>query len=288
MIVFPNARITLGLHVTSRRSDGYHNIESLMLPVALHDALEVIEAPDGCMRFTTSGLTIPDNGRPNLCEQAWYLLDAITGSCQKKTDGSTIRPVHIHLYKGIPAGAGLAGGSADAAFMLSLISTIFELDMSPEDLLNAAARLGSDCPFFIQNKPMMATGRGDRLQPMPLPWIKNYYVIIAVPPIHINTAEAYAAITPANKRAPLQDLLQAPVAQWQSNVRNDFENIMLKKYTELAGLKNAFLDTGAIYASLSGSGSAIYGLFETPETFEALKKRFPEYLVCQADPIITD
>ena len=261
MVVFPNARITLGLQVTDKRADGYHNIRTLMVPVSLYDALEVVPAPNGDFRFRTSGLPIPGNKIDNLCVLAVkaiqdYLNDNKTGGLR-----DNYRPVHVLLHKGIAAGAGLAGGSADGAFMLKALDAIFKLALNDAQLKTIAAKLGSDCPFFIENKTKLVTGRGEQLEDFHLPILKDLKIMIVVPPLHIDTAAAYSEIQPKKPSMSLQEVLHGDPKSWQEQLCNDFEAVVSPKHTQIAAIKDLLKRHGAFYTSLSGSGSAVFGLF---------------------------
>lgn len=284
MITFPHARITLGLHVTGKRADGFHDIETLMVPIRLYDALEAVHASDGMMRFSMTGLTVPGNGRPNLCMQAYETLnDYLQAGCADKEKRS-LPPLHIHLHKCIPAGAGLAGGSADAAFMLQLLDRMLNLHLDRQDMASLAAQLGSDCPFFIHQAPMIATGRGDVLTKYDLPGsFYKHHLVVVVPPVHINTKEAYSLIKPKKPAQPLLEILRKPVSQWQDVLLNDFEEVVFGQHPGIAAIKTRLLKLGAAFSSLSGSGSAIYALFEKAQVAGELQAFFPGCIVYNLD-----
>ncbi len=260
MVVFPNCKINLGLNILRKREDGYHALETVFYPVPLKDALELIPSPDSTdektIRFTQSGLTITGDTANNLCIKAWQLL---------KDDFPQIGAVDCHLHKVIPMGAGLGGGSANGAFMLQLLNEIFHLALTPETLSYYALQLGSDCPFFITNKPCLASGRGEILTPLSLD-LSNYRFILVYPGIHISTAEAFAGIRPANPTLPIMEIIKHPVTEWKDLLLNDFEKPLSATYPILAAIKEALYRHGAVYASLSGSGSTVYGLFEKTHT----------------------
>ncbi len=251
MIAFPNAKINLGLQILSRRTDGFHNIESVLIPISLSDALEVIEAPNGEFSFTSSGLPIPSDGKPNLCERAFWLLH----------NEFRIPQVNLHLYKVIPAGSGLGGGSADAAYTLKMLNQVFSLDLNHSDLETLAAKLGSDCPFFIRNQPMLARGSGEILDPVSLS-LKGLHLLLIRPQVHISTAEAFAGVVPQNPRKALHEILAQPIESWKEELKNDFEKSLFAKHPLLGKIKNQLYDNGALYSAMSGSGSALFGLFE--------------------------
>jgi len=293
MIVFPHAKINLGLRVTGRgktaetresrrpgtkNSQDYHTIETLLYPVGLYDALEAIPAPDQQLRFKQSGIPLPDDGKPNLCLRAYYLLKDIIW----QRTSSMLPAVHIHLHKKIPAGAGLGGGSSDAAFMLLLLNELFRLGLTPKELTSLAGQLGSDCPFFMHKQPMLASGRGTILRPAGHIGLDNYHLLIVIPPIHISTAEAYRLVTPAEPEKKPADLLQEPVAMWQGQLINDFENAIFRKHPGLKKIKKTLLAKGAAYASISGSGSAIYGFFPTTPPADDLGLLFPGCKIAEA------
>lgn len=249
MITYPNPKINLGLHVTERRPDGYHNIETLFLPyTALCDVLEIVEAAEP--KMFQYGLKYDGRPEENLCFKAWELLHAEFG----------IPAVAIHLYKKIPVGAGLGGGSSDAAFTLKMVNDLFSLDLSDEILAGYAARLGSDCPFFIYNRPMFATGRGEILSEFDID-LSEYEIELVTPSVHVSTKDAYAGIAPSLPEYDLRRVLSSSAEGWKGVLKNDFEKSVFAKYPELAELKNQLYERGATYASMSGSGSALYGLF---------------------------
>ncbi|MDQ4141831.1 MAG: 4-(cytidine 5'-diphospho)-2-C-methyl-D-erythritol kinase [Bacteroidota bacterium] len=252
MIVFPNAKINIGLHVVSRRPDGFRNLESCFYPVNWCDALEIV--PAGETRFTSSGLSIPGEASSNLCLKAYELL----------RQDFALQPVHIHLHKNIPIGAGMGGGSADAAFTLKLLNNLFELNIAIPDLENYARRLGSDCAFFIRNKPVFAVEKGDVFEPIDLN-LSGYQAVIIYPDLHITTAEAYQKVVSKAPIESLRDLLQQPITTWKDRVQNDFEQALFPNYPVLPQLKAYLYEAGALFAAMTGSGSAVIGIF--PEDF---------------------
>jgi 4-diphosphocytidyl-2-C-methyl-D-erythritol kinase len=249
MILFPNAKINLGLQIVARRKDGYHELVSCLYPIGWQDVLEVV-AGDRKGKLTLSGLEIPGADKDNLVLRAYELL-------RKDYD---LPPVTVQLHKIIPTGAGLGGGSADAAFMLKAVNEMFQLFLDDSILEDYAGRLGSDCPFFIQNKPMLARGRGEELEELSLD-LSAYQLVVVKPPVHVATAEAYAGVQPKAPERELKTILQQPVEAWHGLLHNDFEDSIFPKYPQLAALKEALYDAGALYASMSGSGSAVYGIF---------------------------
>jgi 4-diphosphocytidyl-2-C-methyl-D-erythritol kinase len=248
MIVFPNAKINIGLHVVSRRPDGYHNLETLFYPVELSDALEMAEAKE--TRISFSGLPVDGPPEQNLVLKAFHLL-------KKDFD---LPPVQFHLHKKIPTGAGLGGGSSDAAFTLKMLNSFFQLRLNTAQLKNYAAKLGADCPFFIENQPAFATGIGDRLSPVKID-LSNYRIVILKPEVSVSTAEAYKNIIPAQPEFNLQNLAELPVSQWKETVVNDFEKNVFRVYPQIEFWKKKLCEMGAEFASMSGSGSAVFGLF---------------------------
>ncbi|HRZ41561.1 MAG TPA: 4-(cytidine 5'-diphospho)-2-C-methyl-D-erythritol kinase [Bacteroidales bacterium] len=253
MIVFPNAKINLGLFVTGKRADGYHNLETIMVPVPVYDILEVsAHAPDG-FEFRSTGLAIQGSEDANLCVKAYRLM----------ASGFGIRPVKIHLHKQIPAGSGMGGGSADGAFTLTALNRLFNCGLTAEDLEALALELGSDCPFFIRNRPVVATGRGELMEPVDNP-IYGSYLIIAKPHFSISTAEAFRLIDPASPVLPLRGIPYLSADRWPVFLRNDFERVALKMHPEATRILQDFYASGAWYASMTGSGSAFFGLFRTP------------------------
>lgn len=251
MIVFPNAKINLGLRITGKRADGYHNIESVFYPVAMRDALELYPTKPAKTELIFSGLPISGGSSENLVYKAWKLLDELHG----------IGAVTLHLHKAIPMGAGLGGGSADGAFTLRLLNDYFALGLADEVLEGLALQLGSDCPFFIRNTAQLVTGRGEEMQPTAVD-LSGYWVALVNPCIHIGTAEAYAAVRPAQPDQPLENLLAQPLQEWQHAVVNDFEASVFPNHAELPAIKSALYEQGAVYASMTGSGSTLYGIFE--------------------------
>ncbi len=250
MIVFPNAKINLGLNVTSKREDGYHNLESVFYPIEWKDILEIIESKE--LVFESSGISIPGNPKDNLCLKAYELV---------KKDFH-ISPVHIHLHKVIPIGAGLGGGSADAAFTLKLLNQLFELNISTNQLVEYARNLGSDCAFFIENVPVFAMGKGDEFEPVKIN-LEDKKIILVNPNIHISTSEAYAGILPQVPDVSIRDLIQQPIATWKASIKNDFESALARNFPQIEEIKQELYNQGAIYAAMTGSGSTVYGIFDS-------------------------
>jgi len=258
MIVYPNAKINLGLNVVERRADGFHNIETIFFPIALKDALEIVVAPDRKFSFTTSGLSIPGNPENNLCVKAWKLL----------SEEYHLPPVKIHLHKVIPMGSGLGGGSSDGAFTIRLLDSLFSLNLPSETMKARAAQLGSDCPFFIGNTPVYAYGKGDEFVSVDLRF-PDLKVMVAVPGIHVNTAAAYGMIRPEKPARNVMDLVSKPLHEWKDLLKNDFEKPVFREYPRINEIKTTFYEKGAVYASMSGSGAAVFGFFPSVVPTEA-------------------
>lgn len=255
MIIFPNAKINIGLNIIEKRDDGFHTIESVFYPINLCDALEVIENNEpGSDRiiFTSSGIEIPGASNENLCYFAYHLV----------AENYSLPNVKVHLHKHIPIGAGLGGGSSDAAFFIKLLNDKFELGISWGEMHNYARQLGSDCSFFISNKPAFAEGRGDVYESLKLD-LSKYFVVLVYPNIHINTAKAYSGVKPKRPVRELEsDILNLPIEQWKEFVHNDFEDSIFPQFPEIKSIKEKLYANGAIYAAMSGSGSTLFGIFE--------------------------
>jgi len=250
MILFPNAKINLGLRVIERRNDGFHNIETVFLPVDLVDVLEFNPSDSSRNTIKVTGI-VPDNApEGNLVLTAWG----------KMYDKFEIPHVDIHLHKNIPVGAGLGGGSSDAAFMLMGLNRLFNCNCSEEDLKEMSAAIGSDCPFFIENTLSIGTGRGEVLQTIDFPF-KNYRILIVYPGIHIDSKEAYSGVRPKKYGKPLRALIKMPIDTWKHSITNDFESSVFFKYPVIQKIKHDMYETGAVYASMTGSGSCVFGLF---------------------------
>jgi 4-diphosphocytidyl-2-C-methyl-D-erythritol kinase len=259
MIIFPNAKINIGLNVTERRKDGYHNLETIFYPVKINDAVEVAEA--NALSFESSGLEIPGRAADNLCIKGYNLL-------KKDFD---LPPVKIHLHKHIPIGAGLGGGSADAAFFIRLLNKKFDLGLTDERMIAYARQLGADCAFFIKNKPVFAFEKGDEFEPIKLD-LSNYKIIVVMPPVQVSTAEAYRGVKPAPVNESLMELIYRPVTEWKNHIKNDFEQSVFANNPMIRGVKAALYEAGAIYASMSGSGAAVFGIFDKTPDLKELQK----------------
>ena len=252
MLSFPNCKINLGLHVIEKRSDGFHNIETVMVPCEWQDMLEIIpdEKTNDEIDFKCTGIRLYGTKGKNLCIKAIDLL----------SKNYTIPKVKMHLHKLIPVGAGLGGGSSDAAATISILNKIFKLNISENDQESFANQLGSDCAFFVRNKPVFATGKGEIMEPLKLK-LKNVFCVIIKPRIHISTSEAYSWIKPVKRNSSLKELIQLPMNDWKNLIENDFEKVIFEKYPAIKNIKSRLYKLGATYASMSGSGSAVYGLF---------------------------
>lgn len=252
MISFPNAKVNLGLHITQKRSDGYHNIETIFYPVPWCDVLEIIVGGDKPFDISMSGLEVNVSLENNLCYKAWKLI----------SENHQLPPLKVHLHKIIPMGAGLGGGSSDAAFVLKMINELCELNLSNLHLREMAAQLGSDCPFFIFNEPMMASGRGEILNPLNIS-LKNYQILIVMPALTVGTSEAYSWISPQQPKNKLSEIISQPINEWQKLLINDFEEPVFEHHSAIEKIKNKLIESGAIYTSMSGSGAAVFGIFKT-------------------------
>lgn len=267
MIVFPNAKINLGLSVGDIRPDGYHDIVSVIVPVTWTDVLEVTPSPDDKLHLQLSGREVNCPMEKNLVVKAFHEF----------ARQIPIAPVSIYLRKIIPDGAGLGGGSADAAFMLTALSALYEKDLSVRQLEQMASALGSDCPLFINNRPTLVTGRGTTLHPAPKLPLGDKHILIVKPPKSVSTAEAYQSVSPSRQSpAELEEILVLPIEQWQSRLINDFELSVVEKVPEVALIKNWMLNHGAVYAAMSGSGSAVFGIFPTDKMTDSPHSAFPD------------
>ena len=255
MITFPHAKINIGLQVTERRPDGYHNLDTVFYPIPIQDALEVIvaEGADYDCRLHISGIEIAGDPDTNLVVRAYRLLAA----------DYTLPSVDIHLHKHIPTGAGLGGGSADASFMLRLLNEMFALGISTDKLEAYAAQLGADCPFFITGRPVYATGIGNEFHPIDLD-LSGWHLVVVKPDVFVSTKEAYSMVRPAKPEVTLDQKIALPLDEWKESISNDFEEGIFALHPELNDIKAKLYALGARYAAMSGSGSALFGLFEQP------------------------
>ena len=256
MIDFPNCKINLGLYIENKRSDGFHNIKTIFYPFDLSDVLEIIESDSTGFSFTMSGIALNSSGQSNLCVKAYELL---------KNDFN-LPAVKMHLHKNIPHGAGLGGGSADAAFTIKLLNKTFNLNLSISQMHEYAAKLGSDCPFFIENRTVIAKEKGDIFNPIQIS-LENYYILIVKPDVYVSTPEAYQWIKPRNAQVDIETIIKNPIETWKDLLYNDFEKSVFSKYPIIASIKDIFYKNGAIYAAMSGSGAAVFGIFhDAPPT----------------------
>lgn len=257
MLVFPNAKINLGLNITEKRPDGYHNLETVFYPIPIEDALEINMLHSGSDKFRIhqAGLEIAGEAENNLVVKAYKLLD----------EAFNLPPIDIHLFKHIPSGAGLGGGSADAAFMLKSLNEKFNLRLTDETLEEYAARLGADCAFFIKNEPTYAEGIGNIFSPIRLS-LEGYRIWLVKPDIFVSTRDAFSKIKPHHPDMPLKEIVKLPVEEWKGRMLNDFEESVFPQFPAIGEIKNEMYRQGAIYASMSGSGSSVYGLFKADAT----------------------
>jgi len=261
MLVFPNAKINIGLNIVEKRPDGFHNIESCFYPVDWSDALEII--PSESFEFQSDGITIPGDSTGNLCVKAYQML----------AEDYSFSPVNIHLLKAVPIGAGLGGGSSDAAFTIRTLNDLFLLNISLEKQQDYARRLGSDCAFFIENKPLYCFEKGDKFEEVSLT-LSGKWIVLVNPGLHIATAEAYAGIIPRKPKSDLRELLEQPLREWKGKVKNDFEESLFPKYPVLGQIKEMLYANGAAYAAMSGSGSTLFGIFEEQTDLSAYFKQY--------------
>jgi len=267
MILHPPAKINIGLSIVGKRPDGFHNIETVFYPITLSDSLSVETTETGAvcqLVFLCDGIELPNND--NLCCRAYNLLDI----------DYQLPPVKIHLHKAIPVGAGLGGGSSDAAYTLLALNNLFQLKLSGEELTRYASYIGSDCAFFLQDKPAFGTGKGDILETLSLS-LAEYQILLVKPPVFVSTSDAYASVTPQKVKQHLPELLQAPISEWRHTVFNDFEASVFKKFPEIGHIKAKLYQEGAVYASMSGSGSSVFGIFD--KQTDDVAKLFPDCFV---------
>ena len=251
MLTFPFCKINLGLHIINKRPDGFHNIETVFYPVeTITDVLEII--PSEQFDFQCFGVQIDGKKEDNLVVKAYNLMK----------QHYHLPPVSIFLLKNIPAGAGLGGGSSDAAFALKLINTLFKLDLNDEKLKEYASQLGSDCSFFIDNVPAIGQGKGNELVPCVIPQLSEKQIVIVTPDVFVSTAEAYKSCKPTKRTTSLSEIISQPLHTWKDLLVNDFEKTVFPLYPQLQKIKENLYQQGAVYASLSGSGGALYGIFD--------------------------
>ena len=253
MIVFPRCKINLGLSITAKRADGYHELETVFYPVELHDILEIISTnePINDVQFSSSGLKVPGDQTQNLCVKAYDLL---------KKDFPSLPTIKMHLHKNIPMGAGLGGGSSDGTAVLKLLNHQFNLGLNNNQLVDYASTLGSDCAFFVFDNACHATGRGEILQTYNCD-LSDFKIVLIHPGIHISTAWAFSQLTPQNKTKSIAEIVAGPITNWKAELINDFEAPIIAAYPTIGRIKQMLYQHGAIYASMTGSGSSIFGLF---------------------------
>jgi 4-diphosphocytidyl-2-C-methyl-D-erythritol kinase len=249
MIQFPNCKINLGLSILAKRADGYHELETVFYPIAVSDALEILPAAN--LTMTQSGIAVPGDPAQNLCLKAYHLL---------KKDFPNLPAVQMQLHKNIPMGAGLGGGSSDGTAALIMLNQQFDLGLNDQQLIDYASQLGSDCPFFVYNKACHATGRGEVLTPIHLD-LSTYQFLLVHPGLHIATAWAFQQLNPHTKSESIQSIIKKPITDWKSYLINDFEFSVFKAEPKLSVIKDQLYQLGAIYASMSGSGSSLFGIF---------------------------
>jgi 4-diphosphocytidyl-2-C-methyl-D-erythritol kinase len=265
MVVLPPCKINLGLNIIRKRSDGYHDIESVFMPIPMRDVLEAVPKLDEGAKGMTlhlSGLPIP--GKDNILNNIWHTLSGLRN----------LSPVNVYLHKVIPFGAGLGGGSSDAAWFIRLLNEMLELKLSKEEMHQAALSAGSDCPFFLYDQACFVQGRGEIISPLDFS-LKDKFVLLVFPEVHISTAEAYAGVFPEDQQRNIPEILLKPIQNWKELLFNDFEKSIFPKYPQLREIKEMLYSMGALYASMSGSGSTIFGIFEKPiHTLPANLKHF--------------
>jgi 4-diphosphocytidyl-2-C-methyl-D-erythritol kinase len=249
MLAFANAKINIGLNVTEKLTNGYHNIQTVFYPVKINDVVEITNAE--ALSCRVAGIEIEGNPEDNICYKAFKLLQS----------DFEIPTQQITILKHIPVGAGLGGGSSDAAHLIKLLDKKFSLKLTVAQMEQYASRLGADCAFFIENKPVYAYGKGDQFKPLTLD-LSNYNIVLVKPDIHVSTAEAYAGIVPKTQEEDLPQLVKQPLHTWKDQVKNDFEQMVFRKYPEISNLKNTLYQHGALYAAMSGSGSSVFGIFD--------------------------
>ena len=271
MLTFPNAKINLGLNITEKRPDGYHNLETVFYPVPVEDALEIIPLPDaprGTCTLHLAGQEIAGTLEDNLVARAYRMLDADFG----------LPAVDIHLLKHIPSDAGLGGGSSDAAFMLKMLNEQFGLGLTEDNLEAYATRLGADCAFFVRNRPTFAEGIGNIFSPLPSFSLSGYRLLLVKPDVFVSTRDAFARIKPRRADASPKEIVRLPVEKWRGRLVNDFEESVFPQFPLIGEIKDEMYRLGAVYASMSGSGSSVFGLFKN----EAQGYDFgPHAFVCQ-------
>ena len=275
MIIYPNAKINLGLNVVEKRKDGYHNLETVFYPIPLQDALEIKtletgRVPEYGYELKVTGTILDGTPDDNLIVKAYKLLKA----------DFDLPPVSLYLYKHIPTGAGLGGGSSDAAFVIKCLNEKFSLGLTDEAMESYAVRLGADCAFFIKDKPVFATGIGNEFHAIDLS-LAGKTMVLVKPDVFVSTRDAYSNVVPQHPKASLPELLKRPIEEWKDTVVNDFEQSVFPKYPEIAAIKDKLYDLGAVYASMSGSGSSVYGIFNS--AVDNVDEKFAGYFCRQRE-----
>jgi len=249
MLVFSNAKINIGLNIVEKRTDGFHNLETVFYPIKLSDGLEIVESSEG-FQFTNSGLVVDTAPENNLIVKAYNLLKA----------DYQLPDVKIHLHKVIPFGAGLGGGSSNASFTLKILNNIFDLKLTENKLIEYAQKLGSDCAFFIKNKPVFAYEKGDKFKEIELN-LSDFKIVLVKPIVNVSTKEAYSNVFISKPKFSLTDLVKKPIDDWRNFISNDFEKNIFLKFQIIQEVKEKLYKSGALYASMSGSGSSVFGIF---------------------------
>jgi 4-diphosphocytidyl-2-C-methyl-D-erythritol kinase len=266
MIRFPNCKINLGLHVVGKRPDGFHNIETILFPVPLTDALEILPSPDGKLHFQSTGIPIPGETGQNLCVRAYEMMQS----------DFSLPGARIHLHKVIPPGSGLGGGSANGAYTLTMLNELFSLGLDRVRLMDYASRLGSDCGFFIDNHPLLAFGKGDEFEDVAMD-LSGLFLAVVIPAVQVATADAYGWVVPEMPERSIHEVARLPIGEWKDKLINNFEEPVFAKYPVIGAVKRKLYDAGALYASMSGSGSAVYALFSA---CPVLDNMFQDCFVC--------
>ncbi len=264
MLVFPNSKINIGLNITKKREDGFHNLETIFYPISLSDIIEFVETTRKTSLINT-GIEVDSHSDNNLIIRAYNLL---------KKD-FILPELKIHLHKIIPLGSGLGGGSANASFMLTSLNEKFNLKISENKLMKYAQKIGSDCPFFIKNKPVFAEGTGNIFSELDLE-LSSFYIVIIIPAIHVSTKEAFREINISKPQKSIKELIRLPVKEWKNSIRNDFEKNIFKLYPEIKNIKDTLYNSGAVYSQMSGSGASVFGFFEKKPV---LPENFSKYFV---------
>ena len=257
MVLFPNCKINLGLNIVRKRNDAFHDLETVFYPMKLYDALEIIPS-QGNNNFSQSGIPINSDAANNLCVKAYELL---------KKDFPQIASIKMHLHKVIPVGGGLGGGSSDAAFTIRLLDQEFDLGLTTGKLIAYALELGSDCPFFIINEPCYAAGRGELLETIQLD-LSAWKFVVVHPRIQVDTSLAYSQISPSPSTRSIKEIIQQPPETWKTELKNDFEPVIFKQHPAIKTIKEELYQSGAVYSSLSGSGSSVFGLFSKKQEMQ--------------------